>query len=113
MLGFAGHAIDRLRVPGIRARSMPSAHSVWYRWSREVQRRPVVSALGALAVLVLLALPVFSMRLLFTDAGNDPSNLTTRQAYDLLAEGFGPGTNGPLVVAVPVTTAASESPSLS
>jgi RND superfamily putative drug exporter len=103
MLGFAGHAIDRLRVPGIRARSTPSAHSVWYRWSREVQRRPVVSALGALAVLVLLALPVFSMRLLFTDAGNDPSNLTTRQAYDLLAEGFGPGTNGPLVVAVDLT----------
>jgi RND superfamily putative drug exporter len=103
MLGFAGHAIDRLRVRGIRARSTPSAHSVWYRWSREVQRRPVVSALGALAVLVLLALPVFSMRLLFTDAGNDPSNLTTRQAYDLLAEGFGPGTNGPLVVAVDLT----------
>jgi putative drug exporter of the RND superfamily len=103
MLGFAGHAIDRLRVPGIRARSTPSAHSVWYRWSREVQRRPVVSALGALAVLVLLALPVFSMQLLFTDAGNDPSNLTTRQAYDLLAEGFGPGTNGPLVVAVDLT----------
>ena len=53
-----------------------------------------------LAVLVLLALPVLSMRLLFTDAGNDPSNLTTRQAYDLLADGFGPGSNGPLVVAV-------------
>jgi RND superfamily putative drug exporter len=100
MLGFAGHAIDRLRVPGIRARSTPSAHSVWYRWSRVVQRRPAVSALGALGVLVLLALPVFSMRLLFTDAGNDPSNLTTRQAYDLLAKGFGPGTNGPLIVAV-------------
>ena len=74
--------------------------SIWYRWSRVVQRHPVVSGLGALAVLVLLALPVSSMRLLFTDAGNDPSNLTTRQAYDLLAEGFGPGSNGPLIVAV-------------
>jgi putative drug exporter of the RND superfamily len=108
MLGFAGTAIDRLRVPGIRARATPSAHSVWYRWSREVQRRPVVSALGALAVLVLLALPVFSMRQLFTDAGNDPSNLTTRQAYDLLAKGFGPGTNGPLVVAVDLTGGGGE-----
>ena len=51
-------------------------------------------------MLLVLALPVFSIRLLFADAGNDPPNLTTRQAYDLLADGFGPGTNGPLVVAV-------------
>ncbi len=50
-------------------------------------------------VLVALALPLFSMRLAFTDAGNDPTSLTTRQAYDLLAQGFGPGFNGPLVVA--------------
>jgi putative drug exporter of the RND superfamily len=100
MLGFAGRAIDRLRVPGIRMATTPGPHSVWYRWSRVVQRHPIVSGLGALAVLVLLALPVSSMRLLFTDAGNDPSNVTTRQAYDLLAEGFGPGSNGPLVVAV-------------
>jgi putative drug exporter of the RND superfamily len=49
---------------------------------------------------LLLAIPVFSMRLAFTDAGNDPTSLTTRQAYDLLAQGFGPGFNGPLVVAV-------------
>ena len=55
---------------------------------------------SALAVLVVLALPLFSMQLLFADAGNDPSSFTTRKAYDLLAEGFGPGTNGPLVVAV-------------
>jgi putative drug exporter of the RND superfamily len=103
MLGFAGRAIDRLRVPGIRMATTPGPHSVWYRWSRVVQRHPIVSGLGALFVLVLLALPVSSMRLLFTDAGNDPSNLTTRQAYDLLAEGFGPGSNGPLVVAVDVS----------
>ena len=51
-------------------------------------------------VLVLLALPMFSMRLAFTDSGNDPTTQTTRQAYDLLAQGFGPGFNGPLVVAV-------------
>ena len=51
-------------------------------------------------MLVALAVPLFSMRLAFTDSGNDPTSLTTRQAYDLLAEGFGPGFNGPLVVAV-------------
>jgi RND superfamily putative drug exporter len=80
LLGFAGRSIDRLHVPGIRPASTPGPHSRWYRWSRVVQRRPGVSGLGALAVLVLLALPVFSMNLLFTDAGNDPPNLTTRQA---------------------------------
>jgi RND superfamily putative drug exporter len=100
MLGFSGRAIDRFRVPGIRAPSTPGRHSVWYRWSRIVQRRPVASGLSALAVLVVLALPLFSINLLFADAGNDPSNLTTRKAYDLLAQGFGPGTNGPLTVAV-------------
>ena len=50
-------------------------------------------------MLAVLAVPLFSMRLAFSDAGNDPPSLTTRQAYDLLAEGFGPGFNGPLVVA--------------
>jgi RND superfamily putative drug exporter len=100
MLGFAGRSIDRLRVPGIRAPSTPGTHSVWYRWSRVVQRRPLAAGLSALAVLVALALPLFSINLLFADAGNDPSNLTTRKAYDLLAQGFGPGTNGPLTVAV-------------
>ncbi len=57
---------------------------------------------AALLVLVVLALPLFSMRLAFTDAGNDPPSLTTRQAYDLLAAGFGPGFNGPLVIAADV-----------
>ena len=100
MLGFAGRAIDRFHVPRIASAATPGPHSFWYRWSRVVQRRPVVSGIGALAVIVVLALPVFSMRLLFTDAGNDPTNFTTRRAYDLLAEGFGRGANGPLVVAV-------------
>ena len=50
-------------------------------------------------MLVILAIPLFSMRLAFTDSGNDPTNLTTRQAYDLISDGFGPGFNGPLVLA--------------
>ena len=64
-----------------------------------MQRRAWVTGTVAVLVLVALALPLFSMRLAFTDAGNDPTSLTTRQAYDLLAQGFGPGFNGPLVVA--------------
>jgi RND superfamily putative drug exporter len=103
MLGFAGRAIDRLHVPGLlQAGAEPSPHSFWYRWSRMVQRRPVVAGSAALACLVLLAIPFFSMRLAFTDAGNDPSSSTTRQAFDALATGFGPGFNGPLIVAATV-----------
>jgi RND superfamily putative drug exporter len=100
MLAFAGPAIDRLHIPGLLARpSATTARGFWYRWSRTVQNRPWICAASALAVLVILAIPLFSMRLAFSDAGNDPVSLTTRQSYDLLAEGFGPGFNGPLVVA--------------
>ena len=98
--GFAGRAIDRLHVPGLLAGPTAISDSgFWYRWSRTVQRRPWICAASALAVLVVLALPLFSMRLAFSDSGNDPTSLTTRQAYDLLAQGFGPGFNGPLVIA--------------
>jgi len=81
---------------------------VWYRWSRFIQRRPWPSALGAVALLVLLAIPVFSIRLGFGDYGNYPEDTTVRKAYDLLAEGFGPGTNGPLFIAVEGDTADDE-----
>ncbi|MGV9937973.1 MMPL family transporter [Streptomyces sp. NPDC003401] len=72
-----------------------------HRWSATVQRRPRTTAVLALAVMALLALPVLSLRLGATDQGNDDTTTTTRQAYDLLAEGFGPGFNGPLQVVVP------------
>jgi RND superfamily putative drug exporter len=98
MLGFAGRAVDRLRVPGL-FRARTAGQGFWYRWSRMIQRRPVLTGLSALIGLLVLAVPLLSMRLAFTDAGNDPANLTTRQAYDLLAQGFGPGFNGPLVMA--------------
>src|SRR6202453_3149157 len=100
LLGFAGPAIDRLHVPGLLQTTVPRpGHGLWWRWSRTVQRRPLLCGTASLAVLVVIALPVFSMRLAFTDSGNDPVSLTTRQSYDMLAEGFGPGFNGPLVLA--------------
>ena len=101
LLGFAGHAVDRLHLPGLlQSGGPPAPNGFWFRWSRVVQRRAWATGFLAALALVLLAVPVFSMRLAFTDAGNDPASLTTRQAYDLLAQGFGPGFNGPLVVAV-------------
>ena len=59
----------------------------------------MVAGAAALICLVVLAIPFFSMRLAFTDAGNDPTTSTTRQAFDALATGFGPGFNGPLIIA--------------
>jgi RND superfamily putative drug exporter len=73
--------------------------TVAFRWSRQIQRRPWLMAGLSLALLVTLALPVFSIRLGAADQGNDPSSLTTRRAYDLLAKGFGPGFNGPVLLA--------------
>ena len=101
MLGFAGRAIDRWHIPGrLVTGAAPGPRSFWFRWSRTIQRHPWTTGIAALAALGLLIVPLFSMRLAFTDAGNDPPSLTTRQAFDQLAQGFGPGFNGPLVLAV-------------
>jgi putative drug exporter of the RND superfamily len=72
--------------------------SAWRRWSDTVRARPWPLALGSLAVMVALLVPAFALRLDTSDAGNDPANLTSRHAYDLLAQGFGPGFNGPLAL---------------
>ena len=69
---------------------------LWARWSGILEKRPLVMAVAAAVVMLLLASPALDMRLGNSDAGNDPSDTTTRKAYDLLAEGFGPGFNGPL-----------------
>ncbi|MGW1556724.1 MMPL family transporter [Streptomyces sp. NPDC002144] len=69
-----------------------------HRWSAFVERHPKVLGVVALAVMTLLALPTLSLHLGTSDQGNDPRTSTTRQAYDLLADGFGPGVNGPLTL---------------
>ena len=69
-----------------------------------MQRRPWTAAIAATTVLLLLAVPALGMRLGFPDAGNDPPSTMTRQAYDLNTQGFGPGTNGPLVIAADLPT---------
>jgi len=73
-----------------------------------VQRRPWTAAIIATAILLALAAPALGMRLGFPDAGNDPPSTMTRQAYDLQTEGFGPGTNGPLVIAAELPDAAAQ-----
>ncbi len=72
------------------------AVGIWARWARFVARRKTLTAAVALGLIALLAIPFFSLRLGSADAGNNPADTTTRKAYDLLADGFGPGFNGPL-----------------
>jgi RND superfamily putative drug exporter len=107
VLGFVGHTIDRLRVPGAGRGGPSGERGFWRRWSRTVQRRPWAAAAAGLVVLVALAAPLASLRLGASDAGNGPTTDTTRRAYDTLGRGFGAGFNGPLLVAVEVPSAAS------
>ncbi|MFE7816384.1 MMPL family transporter [Streptomyces sp. NPDC057433] len=76
------------------------------RWAAFVERRPKLLGALALAVMAVLALPTSSLHLGTSDQGNDPKTSTTRQAYDLLADGFGPGVNGPLTLVTEVDGAA-------
>jgi RND superfamily putative drug exporter len=87
-------AIAGRRIGGRRAMSSPR----WLRWGDHVSRHPAAYAIGATALLVALALPALDLRLGTPDDSNLPTTRTERRAYDLVAQGFGPGINGPLVV---------------
>jgi RND superfamily putative drug exporter len=102
LLALLGPKVDRLRIPilGRRLdRPEEDGHSPAARWSHWVQRRPWPAVIVATAILLALAAPALGMRLGFPDAGNDKKGTMTREAYDLISEGFGPGANGPLVIA--------------
>ena len=111
MLGFFGE-----RVLGRRARRALKRGELhtgdesagWARWAGWLRRRPAWFAAAAGMALVLLALPFFSMRLGSVDAGTDPSGWTSRKAYDLIAQGFGPGYSGPLQLVAQVSGPAQE-----
>lgn len=98
LLGFVGHNIDKLRVPFTGRESHQGTKAFWYRWSRVVQRRPWIAFGGGALVLLIITIPVFSLRFGFPDEGNNLKSETSRQAYDLLTAGFGPGFNGPLLL---------------
>jgi putative drug exporter of the RND superfamily len=105
LLGYFGRWAGRLRIPLGRRRPrqatvgghvVPSAG--WTRWSGLVGRHRVIASLAGAGVLLVLAAPFLGVRFGSPDAGNDPAGRSARQAYDMLAGGFGPGANGPLVV---------------
>ena len=98
ILSKVGTRIDRLRIR--KPQPARAESSRWSRWSRLVQRRPWTAAIASAGLVLVLAIPVLSIDLGSADAGTDPADSSTRKAYDLLAEGFGPGFNGPLQVVV-------------
>ena len=109
LLGFAGLKLASSSLPWAKKREAREARERrsgvessggWQRWGNHVARHPWVYVIASTAVLVLLAVPLFSMRLGQTDAGNNAKDTTSRKAYDLIADGFGPGMNGPLVLSV-------------
>ena len=99
---LAGSFIPFFKRPLPTRRVKPMPETLPYKWSRWVQRRPWLSLVIGVGVLGALTLPVLGLRLGFADEGNYPSDTTTRRAYDLLAQGFGPGFNGPLTLVAAV-----------
>jgi len=104
LLGLAGHRINGRRRRGDGAHR-PSTG--WYRWGAHVTRNATAYLVGGAVLMIALAAPVLALNLGFPDDGTKPETRTERRAYDLIADGFGPGANGPLVIAVDVSQDAS------
>src|SRR5215469_12380088 len=116
ILAIVGPRINALRVRN----RHPADHrkqGAWARWAAGVARRPVISTLAALAILIPLTIPVLSLTLGQTDVAALSTSTTARQAYDLISDNYGPGVNGPLLVAVklgsPAQASSSSSPASS
>jgi RND superfamily putative drug exporter len=99
MLGALGPRINSLRVQFGKTHPDDVEPHGWTRWARGVADRPWRSALAALAILIVLAIPIFQLELGQNDLSALPKSTTARQAYDSLTTGFGPGVNGPLLIA--------------
>ncbi|HEX2893480.1 MAG TPA: MMPL family transporter [Marmoricola sp.] len=98
LLGVFGDRLDRFRVRRARLDHGAGRTSGWHRWTHHVQRRPWPYAVAAVALLATLAVPLLDLRLGTADDGSAPAGSTERAAYDLVAESFGPGWTGPLLV---------------
>ncbi|HSI80674.1 MAG TPA: MMPL family transporter, partial [Solirubrobacterales bacterium] len=99
LLALLGRRVDKLKIPGLGGGAWGETGPLAARWSRAVQRRPLVAAVTGTAVLLALAAPLLGMRLGFPDFGSDPEGTTTREAYELASEGFGEGSMAPLLLA--------------
>ncbi|MER7301837.1 MMPL family transporter [Nocardioides sp. NPDC127514] len=105
LLGLAGHRINGRRRRGADGARRPNHRpsTGWYRWGAHVTRNATAYLVGAAVLMIALAAPVLALDLGFPDDGTKPESRTERRAYDLIADGFGPGANGPLVIAVDIS----------
>jgi len=115
LLGYSGAHLDRLRLPLPRRHtskhtSPATAGAGWMRWSRLVQRHRFAAAASGLGILLAVASPFLGVHFGFPDSGNSAEGSSTRTAHDLLADGFGPGVNGPLLITVSTPDDSLESP---
>ncbi|HEY2570612.1 MAG TPA: MMPL family transporter [Solirubrobacteraceae bacterium] len=109
VLAITGPRINSLRVRAQRPESQ--AHEgLWAKWANEIARYPLLAGLAALAILIPLTIPLLSLNLGQQDTAALSQSTTARKAYDLLAASFGPGINGPLVVAVTLGSPAKAPP---
>ena len=95
---IAGFFVGPLKREVPRRAPKPRRETMAYRWSRIIQHRPWTAAIAGAVALLVLAVPVLSLRLAFSDESNFAADTTTKQAYDLLVDGFGEGFNGPLLL---------------
>jgi putative drug exporter of the RND superfamily len=100
LLSLLGNRVDAGRLVGRRRPVRPAEDTAWWRFAHRVSGRPWPYLAVASVVLLTLAAPALAMKTGFPDAGDDPTSTTHRRAYDLLADGFGPGFNAPLLLVV-------------
>ena len=98
LLSIIGTNIDRLKIPFKKLHSEEEGGGGWKKWADKIQAHPGRWAFSSTLVLLLICLPVTQIRLGASDSGSDAVGTTTRQAYDTLAKGFGPGFNGPIIM---------------
>jgi RND superfamily putative drug exporter len=103
---LAGFFVRPLKREVAHRPAKPLRETLAYRWSRVIQRRPWTAAIAGAVVLLVMAIPVLSLRLGFADESNYADDTTTKQAYNLLVGGFGPGFNGPLLLVAALPTGA-------
>ncbi|MDX2540710.1 MMPL family transporter [Streptomyces sp. WI04-05B] len=107
LLGLIGHRVDRYRVRRPIAEAadddVAEGHGTWHRYAQRVERRPWWFLAGGVVTVLVLAIPVLSIQLGHIGDGADPKSFTDRRAYDIIAQSFGPGANGPLTVVIDQT----------
>ncbi len=103
---FGAGALRRRERRAIASRTLLNSEDSpgWRRWTKVLQRQPAAFGAAAITLMVVVGLPFTSMRLGSADAGSDPTGSTTYKAYSLLADGFGAGYNGPIVLAAAVSS---------